>query len=139
MSTFGCLLFVEDEPGQRELTERLYQMCAKSFHGEVEFLTAGDWKSGLAITKMRKVDAVLLDLVLPPMGRFETLEQLKRSSGFPPVIVLTNAEGDPELREKCFAAGASDFMWKKDANHHPEQLCEKAYHAYLRRLHEQAA
>lgn len=125
------ILFIEDMESQRRLTERLYQMCAKAFHGEVKFLTAADWEAGMKIAHM--VDVILLDLVLPPFGWRETLDELSQQSMLPPVVVLTGAEAIPDIREQCFLAGADDFMLKSEANHHPEHLCEKAYHAHLRR------
>lgn len=127
------LLYIEDEPNQRELTTRLFMMCNKCFNGEVSFRTAPDWESGMKIVQSIHVDVLLLDLVLPPMGKKETLEKMRRTPELPPVIVLTNSETDPQLREECIAYGAEDFILKREANHHPESLCEKAYHAYLRR------
>lgn len=132
------LLFIEDESAQRELTEQLYQMCAKCFHGETEFLTAPSWETGLAIIRAQQIDVLILDLVLPPMNRNETLEAFRAALDLPPVVVLTNATEDG-LREKVFAHGASDFMSKREANRRPEELCERCYNAFLRRKYERAS
>lgn len=132
-----ALLFIEDEANQRELTERLYQMCAKAFHGEVQFLTSSTWSGGLEIMRAQTIDVLLLDLVLmndvPPMDRERTLKAVAETPDLPPIIALTGLSEDPFLRDKCFLAGFDDFMTKQDANHHPEYLCEKAYHSYMRR------
>jgi CheY-like chemotaxis protein len=52
-----------------------------------------------------------------------------------PIVVLTGYESrEEELRLKCMAAGASDFMLKLKANQRPEDLCERVYLAHLRRI-----
>lgn len=128
---------MDDEAGQRELRERLYQMCAKTFHGEVRFLTAATWKDGLAIIRAQPIDVLLLDLILttdvPPLGREDTLAIIRDTPDLPPVIVLTAAVGDPFLMDKCILAGCDDFFYKDQANHHPEALCRAAYLAYMRK------
>jgi two-component system, OmpR family, response regulator len=127
------LLFIEDNELQRELTTRLYQMCAKCFHGDVTFLTAHSWESGMKLVEEVHPDVILLDLVMPPFGRYETLQKVKETPGLPPVMVLTNVEEDNAFREEAFGYGIDDYMTKGDANHHPEELCERAFHCYLRR------
>lgn len=134
------LLFVEDEEGQQELTERLYQMCRKSFHGEVEFITSSTWREGLGIIRARPISVLLLDLILlkdvPPLGRDDTLEIIRTTPDLPPIVVLSGITDDTFLPDKCILAGADDFMWKQDVNHHPETLCRAAYYAYMRRQRE---
>jgi DNA-binding response OmpR family regulator len=133
----NAILFIEDEAMQRELTTRLYQMCAKCFHGEVEFLTADGWDSGMRVIKDRQIDVLLLDLVMPPFGRYDTLKKVLSTPTLPPVLVLTNVDDTNDFREEAFSYGISDYMTKKAANHHPEELCERAFHCYLRRKYEQ--
>jgi DNA-binding response OmpR family regulator len=127
------ILFIEDEAGQRELTTRLYQMCRACFHGEVEFLTADSWEAGMKLITSVPVDVVILDLVLPPFDWKDTLKSMSKTTGLPPVVILTGHSGMDGLREKCFEAGAEDFMVKTEVNRHPEMLCERVYHAALRR------
>ncbi len=141
------ILFIEDDPGQRMVTERLYQMCQKCFHGEVAFLTANDWYAGLKIIQAGHIDAVILDLTLPPMSMDETLAELRKHSDLPPVVVFTGHTGSDdfvaELRRNCILSGADDFLLKTDVSRHPEILCERVYVAFLRRnrarLNEQRA
>lgn len=130
-------LFIDDEEGQRELIQRLYQMFAKCYHGEVTFTTASTWREGLEIIRSRPIDVLLLDIVLPkdepPLGREDTLELLRTTPHLPPVVILTGAEDDEFLRDKCILAGADDFLGKREAVHHPEYLCEKCYLSFMRR------
>lgn len=130
--SFERILFIEDDAAQRELTTRLYQMCRKVFHGEVEFLTAPSWETGIAIIRAQKVDVLISDLTLPPMSKEDTLRAIKTTIGLPPVIALTGNETDHELRRACFEHGCDDFVLKSDVNHKPEWLCERAYHSFLR-------
>lgn len=133
MNTFKAILFVEDDAMQRELTTRLYQMCAKVFHGEVLFLTASSWEEAMKIVSEREIDVLISDLTLPPMSKEDTLLAVKSTPDLPPVIALTGNDSDLELRRISFEHGVDDFLLKTDVNHRPEALCERAYHAFLRR------
>lgn len=135
MSEFNRILFIEDDAAQRELTTRLYQMCRKVFHGEVEFITSPSWETGMAIINAQKIDVLITDLTLPPLSKEDTLLAIKNTPNLPPTIALTGNETDMDLRRKCFEHGCDDFMLKSDVNHRPESLCERAYHSFLR--HEQ--
>lgn len=88
----------------------------------------------MKIVRRVSIDVVIADLTLPPMNKEETLKEIESTSNLPPVIILTGNETDPDLRRKCFLAGCDDFMLKSAVNHHPESLCERVYHSYLRRL-----
>lgn len=132
------ILYIEDMAGEAELIQRLYAMCNKCFHGEVVFETCGNWHSGIEYVRKNSPDVLLLDLVIPPMSADETLEMLSSEPNLPPVFVLTGTPKygprESDLRNKSFAAGASDFMLKQDAVHYPEELCERIYHCHLRRV-----
>lgn len=133
MGEIERILFIDDDANQRDLTVRLYQMCAKVFHGSVEFLTAPSWETGLAIIRGHRVDVVICDLTLPPMRSEETMLKVRQTPDLPPVIALTGNEADPKLRRKCFENGFDGFSLKSEVNHHPESLCEKCYDSFLRR------
>jgi len=134
MSAMESILLVEDSAGQRELTTRLYHMTKKVFHGEVGFLTADSWDAGIKTIQGGHVSVVLLDLVLPPLGRDDTLSKVKTTDNLPPVVAFSGIL-DEGLREMCFENGCDDFVSKDQFNHRPEDLFERVYHAYLRRIH----
>lgn len=138
--TLQCILFVEDTALQRELTERLYKMVEKVFHGATTFLTAESWQEAMKKLKTHPVDVLIADLVLPPMSADETLLAIRDTEGLPPVVALTGYSSDErdfiaKMRRKCFAHGCDDFVCKQDVNHHPEILCERVFHSFLRKAY----
>lgn len=54
---------------------------------------------------------VLMDLHLAGLNGVEVLARLRSRSPATPVIVMTGFD-EPGIREKCFAAGAADYLTK---------------------------
>jgi len=82
-------------------------------------LKAANGQEALAILEQEpQVDAILLDLEMPVMNGFETLEILKQDLNFRdiPVIVIT-ADADEVV--KTLALGANDFLAKP---YNPDEL-----------------
>lgn len=77
----------------------------------VAFATNGE--DGLRLAQKDHPDLILLDLLMPKMDGFETLELLKKDSGTSaiPVLVLTNL-GQREDVERCMKLGASGYVIK---------------------------
>jgi CheY-like chemotaxis protein len=62
----------------------------------------------------RKYDIILMDLRMPGMDGLTAIRLLREGSGpnsGTPVIVVT-ADTAPDLRERCFAAGADEVIVK---------------------------
>lgn len=80
---------------------------------KVKVLAATDGKEALAILKNNTVDLVLMDMMMPEMDGYESTKAIRRMPAFKtlPVIAVTakTMVGD---REKCIAAGASDYISK---------------------------
>lgn len=72
--------------------------------------TAADATSGLAVAVRGRVDAVILDVMLPDLDGFEVLRRLRASSDVP-VLMLT-AKGDEMDRIVGLEIGADDYLPK---------------------------
>lgn len=132
----NSILYIEDDPNEAEIVSRLYQSVRKKFHGEVEFRIADTWAKGEAEIESNPPSVVIADLAFPPDQTPEqTIEKIRLvAKMWPPIVVLTGNTFNLELRKDCIIAGASDFMIKGDARHGcMELLCERVYHAFLRR------
>ncbi len=103
-STFAhCVLVIDDEPGMRSLMRRGLGMAGY----KVETVENGE--AGLEAAKRQAPDLVLLDLMMPGLSGFETLERLCMLSPRPRVIVLS---GRDESEDHGRAANADLFLVK---------------------------
>jgi signal transduction histidine kinase/CheY-like chemotaxis protein len=81
-------------------------------HMEVMFAENG--RDGLEIlNNSPDVDAILVDVMMPDMDGYETMREIRKMRRFKktPVIALT-AKAMKGDRDKCIAAGASDYISK---------------------------
>lgn len=78
-----------------------------------EVLTAETAKVGYRQAFWKKVDAVLLDIVMPEMDGLKLLKKLKRSArtSHIPIVILTGYNL-PEFREEALAEYAEFFVLK---------------------------
>jgi CheY-like chemotaxis protein len=82
-------------------------------HG-VELHYAESGRSGIEIlNRMPDVDAVLVDIMMPGMDGYQTMQEIRTMPGFEhlPVIAVT-AKAMKGDRQKCIEAGASDYVAK---------------------------
>ncbi len=94
-----------------EMNLRIMRDVLKSL-GDIEILEARNGKEALNCLDQRvDVDIVLLDLEMPVMNGFETLQYLKVHERFReiPVIVVTSKSSEVK---RILEMGANDFMAK---------------------------
>jgi two-component system response regulator VanR len=98
------ILIIEDEAKIREiLTEFLVD-----YGYSVD--TASDGIEGLSKIKQNKYDLILLDIMMPKIDGFATLELIRQASNVP-VIIITALE-DEENQMKGFDLKADDYITK---------------------------
>lgn len=99
-----CILVIEDDAEIRALLRTLLERAG------MQVVEAPDGESGLRTFFETRPGLVLLDLSLPRMDGFETLDRIRQLSDVP-VLVLTarSSEGDKVLGLR---SGADDYLTK---------------------------
>lgn len=90
------------------------EVLGYAFEGRFDCDFAVNGAEAIELIGRNTYACVFLDLVMPVADGFAVLDYLKGRedpAGNPPVIVLTSAS-EAGQREKCLAAGASDFLTK---------------------------
>ena len=100
------VLIVDDEPDVRALVASALGYA----HTDVEVTEAGDGEEALDLVRRTAPDIVVLDLMMPMRDGFSVLEELRRESAVP-VIVLT-ARGLEHDKIRGLELGADDYMVK---------------------------
>ena len=101
----ATILCIDDDPALLELHGTLLR--SKGY----EVFTAPDGLSGIAITRQRQIDVVVLDINMPGMDGNQVAEVLKTEQPTLPVVIWS--EGPEEVHEslKWFAAA---LLYKGD-------------------------
>jgi DNA-binding NtrC family response regulator len=100
------VLVVDDDPTQRRLIQAVLEReglavnHAETGEAAIDRLMAG-----------QPADVIMLDLVMPGLGGFDTLKEL-RSRGFSQPVVVLTATGGVDTVVKAMQAGAQDFFVK---------------------------
>ena len=102
------LLIVDDEESMRLLLARF---ATKGLKAEVQL--AGTCEQALRLARNYAYDAILLDLMMPGIGGFEVLKEIRAASAnmATPVLIVSALE-DMATNDRCIAAGASGFLVK---------------------------
>lgn len=98
------IVIVEDETDISDILE--FNITKEGYNA----IQAFDGEAGLNKALLPECDLVLLDIMLPKMNGFEVLEQLRKTSSVP-VIMLTAKEGEDD-KIKGLELGADDYITK---------------------------
>lgn len=100
------LLIVDDDAFNRQLVVSLLSQIST-----ISFIEAEDGLEALSILKQVEVDMILLDLHMPNLNGYDTLEAIKKEPQYEeiPVAILTTDEYE---KVKLYALGADDFLSK---------------------------
>lgn len=81
--------------------------------GDYSVEVATDGKSGISAAMRHKPDIILLDIIMPGMGGFDVLRELKAKEETMsiPVVMLT-AVGSVEAKEKALGLFDEDYIVK---------------------------
>ena len=100
----STILLVDDDPHLRELSRIFLQQ--EGF----DITEASDGDEALSAFERRKVDLVILDIMMPKMDGWELCRQLRRYYDVP-VLMLT-AKGETSQKLKGFHVGTDDYLVK---------------------------
>lgn len=112
------ILSVDDDAFNQELTVAIF---AK--YDTIKVLQAFNGEEALELLHKEAIDLVLLDLVMPKMNGFVTLENIKKRAEYKniPVIIVTSKENE---KRTTYQMGADDFISKP---YSPEELKLRVY------------
>ncbi|MBU1238188.1 response regulator [Myxococcota bacterium] len=107
MTTTPRILVVDDEPVEREI------LTAYLSSGGFETLSAENGAQALALARREPVDCILLDVQMPVMDGFQTIDKLKSEKSLAriPVIFLTSMDRDI-MRIRGLESGALHYITK---------------------------
>jgi len=102
------VLIVDDEESMRLILARILATGLK-----VEVTLAGTCEQALRLAGNYAYDAILLDLLMPGVGGFEVLREVRRASpnAATPVIIVS-VLSDQATKDRCMKAGASAYVVK---------------------------
>ena len=101
------VLVIEDE-------KPLYTaLRLKLEHENIQVTVATDGQEALDLLRENEYDLVLMDLIMPNMNGFQTLEQLKVMGKHPKVYIMSNLS-QPEDEARARELGATKFFIKAD-------------------------
>lgn len=108
------ILIVDDSVDQQAL---LRSILGRAGHTDV--LSADSAKTAAAVLNLegespgRKIDLILMDVLMPDQDGVETCRQIKRCAHLQDVpVIMVTAKNDQHNLQEAFAAGAMDFISK---------------------------
>jgi DNA-binding response OmpR family regulator len=100
------VLVVEDDPDLRDAIEMI--LYRRGYH----VLSAGDGVRAITLARQHRVDAALVDLLLPGQSGFQVAADLKAGHGDAVRVIVMSGTTSPAHQDYAFAAGAERFLSK---------------------------
>ena len=101
-------MIVDDEESTRLLLARIL-----TTEMDVEVTLAGTCEQAVRLGGGFAYDAILLDLMMPGIGGFGVLKELRaRSPNAATPIIVVSVISEPDSVSRCMAAGASAYLVK---------------------------
>ena len=102
------VLIVDDEESMRLFLARILSTSLKA-----EVTLAGTCEQALRLAGNYAYDAILLDLLMPGVGGYEVLREVRRASPntHTPVIIVS-VLADQATKDRCMRGGASAYVVK---------------------------
>lgn len=102
------VLIVDDEESMRLFLARI---LVSELHAEVTL--AGTCEQALHLAGNYAYDAILLDLLMPGIGGYELLKELRRASpNVATPVIIVSALSDKPAQNRCMKAGANAYVVK---------------------------
>lgn len=98
------ILIVDDDPNIRELISVLLR------NENFEVYEASDGVEALEEIEKRKVDIVILDIMMPNMDGWKLCEELRKNYEMP--VLMVTAKGENHEKIKGFKLGTDDYLVK---------------------------
>jgi len=106
-SSDTTILIADDIEENRELLKQILN----EYH--IDTIEAKDGFEVLSKLQKHKVDMILLDILMPNLNGYETMEKINKDERYKDIpIVVVSANVFKEDREKAIALGAKDFLAK---------------------------
>jgi class 3 adenylate cyclase len=103
----GVILVVEDNAALRHV------LCRRLEHDGHQAVEAENGRVALRLLEERPFDLVLLDVLMPELGGFETLARLKADARFAHVpVIMISALDEIDCAVRCIERGAEDYLTK---------------------------
>ncbi len=98
------ILVIEDDPVVQQLHKRILESAGYNVS------LASDGTRGIEILEEIKPDLIILDVMMPGLNGYQTLETIRHTSDVP-VIMVTAVRG-AETLQKALGLGADDYVTK---------------------------
>ncbi|MCL4179808.1 MAG: response regulator [Verrucomicrobia bacterium] len=101
-----CILVADDEPDMR-------RFLASQLRSKYRVVEAVDGRQALQVAQGRKVDLILLDMMMPEKDGLQVCRELREQPATQAVpIILLTARVDEETKLVALSSGANDFLVK---------------------------